>query len=113
MLTGFMYPMNLSVVQVATDINSSASTPAMPGTHCGNVNMGNSSVYGVIGDFCKNNENKFRPEEVENAEVIGIDTYLLRNSYGEEDDPNANNEYELTFEVKPNLVFWLNPKDFE
>lgn len=85
----------------------------MIGTHCGNVNMGNSSVYGVIGDFCKNNENKFRPEEVENAEVIGIDTYLLRNAYGEEDGPNANNEYELTFEVKPNLVFWLNPKDFE
>lgn len=85
----------------------------MIGTHCGNVNMGNSSVYGVIGDFCKNNENKFRLEEVENAEVIGIDTYLLRNSYGEEDDPNANNEYELTFEVSPNLVFWLDPKDFE
>ena len=21
--------------------------------------------------------------------------------------------YELTFEVKPSLVFWLNPKDFE
>ena len=85
----------------------------MIGTHCGNVNMGNSSVYGVIGDFCKNNENKFRPEEVENAEVIGIDTYLLRNSYGEEDDPNANNEYELTFAISPTLAFWLDPKDFE
>lgn len=47
------------------------------------------------------------------AIIIGIGTYLLRNSYGEEDDPNANNEYELTFEVSPNLVFWLDPKDFE
>lgn len=54
-----------------------------------------------------------RAWEVENAEVVGIDTDLTRNAYGEETDPNANNEYELTFEVKPNLVFWLNPKDFE
>lgn len=66
------------------------------------------SAFGVLGNFCAANE--LRTDVVENAEVLGIDTDLSCWSFGGDHEPDESNTHSVGFDVKPQLVIWINPE---
>lgn len=81
------------------------------GVRHGDLDMRVGSAFGVLGDFCA--INKLRTDVVENAEVLGIDTDLSCWSFGGDHGPDETNTYSVGFDVKPQLVIWINPEGLE